>query len=96
MNPSSNSTIPIYGSWIEAVLGGCPRWSAKRTRAFRIIPMIPKKSSRVERPLTESRQSQQDWRSILRNFVAVTAPADYRWTPPNRRYIASGHPLQES
>jgi predicted metal-dependent peptidase len=44
----------------------------------------------VERPLTESRQSQQDWRTILRDFVAATAPADYRWTPPNHRYIASG------
>ena len=44
----------------------------------------------VERPLTESRQSQQDWRAILRDFVAATAPSDYRWTPPNRRYIASG------
>jgi predicted metal-dependent peptidase len=44
----------------------------------------------VERPLTESRQSQQDWRAILRDFVAATTPADYRWTPPNRRHIASG------
>jgi predicted metal-dependent peptidase len=32
----------------------------------------------------------QDWRAILRDFVAATTPSDYRWTPPNRRYIASG------
>jgi predicted metal-dependent peptidase len=44
----------------------------------------------IERPLSESRQSQQDWRAILRDFVTATAPADYRWTPPNRCYIASG------
>jgi len=44
----------------------------------------------IERPLSDSRQSQQDWRAILRDFVAATTPADYRWTPPNRRYIASG------
>ena len=44
----------------------------------------------IERPLTESRQSQQDWRAILRDFVTATTPSDYRWTPPNRRYIASG------
>jgi hypothetical protein len=31
--------------------------------------------------LSESRQSKQDWRAILRNFVAATTPADYRWTP---------------
>jgi predicted metal-dependent peptidase len=44
----------------------------------------------IERPLAESRQSQQDWRAILRDFVTSTTPSDYRWTPPNRRYIASG------
>ncbi|MGO9271766.1 MAG: DUF2201 family putative metallopeptidase [Terriglobia bacterium] len=44
----------------------------------------------VARPLSESRQSQQDWRAILHDFVAATAPSDYRWTPPNRRYITSG------
>jgi predicted metal-dependent peptidase len=46
--------------------------------------------SGIERPLSESRQSQQDWRAILRDFVAATTPSDYRWTPLNRRYIASG------
>jgi predicted metal-dependent peptidase len=40
--------------------------------------------------LVENRQSQQDWRAILRDFVAATAPSDYHWTPPNRRYIAYG------
>jgi hypothetical protein len=44
----------------------------------------------IERPVSESRQSQQDWRTILRDFVAATAPSDYRRTPPNRRYIGSG------
>jgi hypothetical protein len=44
----------------------------------------------IERPLSESRQSQQDWRVILREFVAAARPSDYHWTPPNRRYIASG------
>ncbi len=40
--------------------------------------------------MRESRESRQDWRAILREFVAAVAPADYRWSPPNRRYIASG------
>jgi predicted metal-dependent peptidase len=44
----------------------------------------------IERPLSESRQSQQDWRAILRDFVTSITPSDYRWTPPNRRHIASG------
>ncbi len=48
------------------------------------------KPAGVERPLSESLRSQQDWRAILRDFVAATTPSDYRWMPPNRRYIASG------
>jgi predicted metal-dependent peptidase len=26
----------------------------------------------------------------LRDFISSTDPSDYRWTPPNRRYVASG------
>ena len=44
----------------------------------------------LDRALTESRESIQDWRSILRDFVAATTPSDYRWSPPNRRHVASG------
>lgn len=44
----------------------------------------------VARPLHENRRSKQDWRALLREFVSTTSPCDYRWTPPNRRYIASG------
>jgi predicted metal-dependent peptidase len=44
----------------------------------------------LARPLRENRQSKQDWRALLREFVAATSPCDYRWTPPNRRFIASG------
>jgi predicted metal-dependent peptidase len=44
----------------------------------------------VERPIKESRESQQNWRTILRNFVAGNVFADYKWFPPNRRYVSSG------
>ena len=30
---------------------------------------------------------------MLREFVAATSTCDYRWPPPNRRYIASGRYL---
>lgn len=43
-----------------------------------------------ERPLRESRESAQDWRAILQAFVAATALSDYRWSPPNRRFVAAG------
>jgi predicted metal-dependent peptidase len=44
----------------------------------------------IERPLVQARQSEHDWRAILRNFVAATNPSDYRWAPPNRRFVSSG------
>jgi predicted metal-dependent peptidase len=65
-------------------------WSIAAEQALRSAKTCGHDPLGVYRPLTESRQSQQDWRAILRDFVAATAPCDYRWTPPNRRYIASG------
>jgi predicted metal-dependent peptidase len=44
----------------------------------------------MERPLAQARQSVHDWRAILRDFIASTNPSDYRWAPPNRRFVSSG------
>jgi VWA-like domain (DUF2201)/Putative metallopeptidase domain len=44
----------------------------------------------IERPLEQARESKHDWRAILREFIAATNPSDYRWSPPNRRFVASG------
>ena len=33
---------------------------------------------------------QADWRSLLRRFLDQLRPTDYRWLPPNRRFIAQG------
>ncbi len=65
-------------------------WAIATEQALRAAKSCGSEPARVERPLTESRQSQQNWRAILRDFVAATAPADYRWAPPNRRYVAAG------
>jgi predicted metal-dependent peptidase len=65
-------------------------WSIAAEQALRSAKTCGHDPAGIERWLTENRQSQQDWRAILRDFVAATAPSDYRWTPPNRRYIASG------
>jgi predicted metal-dependent peptidase len=65
-------------------------WNIAAEQALRSAKACGRDPVGVERPLTESRQSQQDWRAILRDFVASTTPADYRWMPPNRRHIASG------
>jgi predicted metal-dependent peptidase len=65
-------------------------WGIAAEQAVRSAKAWGHEPAGIERPLGESRQSQQDWRAILRDFVASTTPCDYRWTPPNRRYIASG------
>ena len=65
-------------------------WSIAADQALRSAKSCGREPANLARPLNESRQSKQDWRALLRDFVAATAPSDYRWTPPNRRYIASG------
>src|SRR5262249_40573193 len=49
-----------------------------------------RKPGAIERPLQEAREKKQDWRAILREFISARAPSDYRWSPPNRRYVAAG------
>jgi predicted metal-dependent peptidase len=65
-------------------------WSIAAEQALRSAKACGHEPVGVDRPLSESRESRQDWRAILRDFVAATTPSDYRWSPPNRRYIASG------
>jgi len=36
------------------------------------------------------RNSPEDWRAILREFIEHTQPSDYSWGVPNRRHIADG------
>lgn len=65
-------------------------WTIAADQAMRSAKMCGREPAHLARPLQENRQSKQDWRAILRNFVAATMPSDYRWTPPNRRYISRG------
>lgn len=65
-------------------------WSIAADQAMRSAKACGSEPASVDRSLNESRRSRQDWRAILRDFVAATAPSDYRWTPPNRRHISGG------
>lgn len=65
-------------------------WSIAAEQAMRAAKACGHEAADVDRPLKESRESKQDWRAILRQFIAATVPCDYRWCPPNRRFIASG------
>ena len=65
-------------------------WSIAAEQSMRAAKACGHEPGDMERLLKESRQSQQDWRAILREFIAAIVPSDYRWCPPNRRFIASG------
>lgn len=65
-------------------------WAVAAEQAMRMAKAQGHGPTEIERPIKESRESTQNWRAILREFVAATVLADYRWTPPNRRYISSG------
>lgn len=65
-------------------------WSIAAEQAMQSAKACGREPANLDRPLSEGRESTQDWRSILRDFVAATTPSDYRWSPPNRRHVASG------
>ena len=65
-------------------------WSIAAEQAMRTAKACGNAPADLERALSESRESKQDWRAILRAFVAATTMSDYRWTPPNRRHIGAG------
>jgi predicted metal-dependent peptidase len=65
-------------------------WAIAAQQALQSAQGQGRGTSDFERPLKESRESTQDWRAILRAFVTATALSDYRWSPPNRRFVAAG------
>lgn len=65
-------------------------WNIAADQAIRSAKMCGREPADLKRTLNESRQSKQDWRGILRDFISARTPSDYRWSPPNRRYIGSG------
>jgi len=65
-------------------------WAIVAEQASRVAKSCGHEPAGVELPLKEATQSRQDWRAILRDFVSASAASDYRWSPPNRRYVSSG------
>jgi len=65
-------------------------WNIAADQAIRSAKACGQEPANLDRPLSESRETKQDWRTILRDFIAARTPSDYRWSPPNRRHVASG------
>lgn len=65
-------------------------WTIAAEQAHRVARAAGRMPGGVARELKRSRESVQDWRAILRQFISETVPSDYSWTRPNRRYIGAG------
>ena len=65
-------------------------WAIAAEQAIRTAQACGREPAGIERVLNEERESAIDWRSVLRDFVAATRPSDYRWSPPNRRFVSRG------
>lgn len=65
-------------------------WSIAADQAMHSAKACGRIPAGIDRQLAQTRESRQDWRSILRDFISATDPSDYSWTPPNRRFIGSG------
>jgi predicted metal-dependent peptidase len=65
-------------------------WAIASEQALRAAKACGCEPSGVERAIERKRESEVDWRAVLRDFVAASRPADYSWTPPNRRHLGRG------
>jgi len=65
-------------------------WAIAAEQAMRSAKACGREPAGMERKLQAARESRLDWRAILREFIAACNPSDYRWSPPNRRFVSSG------
>jgi predicted metal-dependent peptidase len=65
-------------------------WKVATIQAANTARAAGKMPGSIARLVDEIKQPEIDWRDVLRGFVTSTIPTNYSWTPPNRRFIASG------
>lgn len=65
-------------------------WRIAVEQAQRTAMAAGKIPAGMERMVEQVRHAPVDWREALRRFFSQTVPQDYRWTPPNRRFVSAG------
>ncbi len=65
-------------------------WRIAVEQAQRTALTAGKIAAGIERMIEQVRHTPVDWREALRRFFSQTVPQDYRWTPPNRRFVWAG------
>ena len=65
-------------------------WKQAAQQALSVAKARGKAPASLVRDIAETLKPIVDWRSVLRRFVQQVMRADYTWSRPNRRYLASG------
>ncbi len=65
-------------------------WRIAVEQAQRTALAAGKIPAGMKRMVEQARHAPVDWREALRRFFSQTVPQDYRWTPPNRRFVWAG------
>ncbi len=65
-------------------------WQEITKQATRMAGAAGKLPGSMQREIDQMTAQRVDWRSLLRRYVQEITRADYSWTRPNVRYLASG------
>ena len=65
-------------------------WRQALAQAATLAKNAGKMPGDLERLVEETLNPKADWRDLLRRFVEMSAKQEYRWTPPNRRFVHQG------
>jgi predicted metal-dependent peptidase len=82
-NPADPNQKASAGQMEEAA----QEWKIKAQQAAQQARAMGNCPAGVDRFIDEMCNPKADWREILSRFMDTVARNDYRWTPPNRRYV---------
>lgn len=88
--PSPGTFEAPAGASPEADKEAAQEWTIAVTQAAMAARMRGSLPACLERFIDELLQPKVPWREVLREFIRRQSRDDYRWTRPNRRYLASG------
>ena len=65
-------------------------WDRASKQAIQIAKSTGDASGNIEQQFENQHKHRRDWRDILLEYMRSSAPMDYSWAHPNRRYIDQG------
>lgn len=90
--PSMNAdeTISDRPASAEEVAIAASNWRNAVVQAAQAARQANRLPAGIARLVDEMIEPTIDWQDRLRRFITAQLPSDYRWFPPNRRYVAQG------